>query len=63
MWKRGDLIVVLAGTQHQLINTGGSRICTQFTGSREYSTTSVNHTKEPGDKKEEDGVDWASEWI
>lgn len=61
--KAGDLIVVPAGTQHQFINTGPTPLILYTIYSpAEHAPTTVHHTKEQGDKEEEDGIDDAPEW-
>jgi len=61
--QKGDLMVVPAGTQHQFVNTGDEPLILYTIYSpAEHATTSVHHTKEQGDKEEEDGIDEAPEW-
>ncbi|KAL2073402.1 hypothetical protein VTL71DRAFT_10726 [Oculimacula yallundae] len=61
--EAGDLMVVPAGTQHQFINTGDSPLILYTIYSpAEHAPTSVHHTKEQGDKEEEDEIDEAPEW-
>lgn len=61
--KAGDLMVVPAGTQHQFVNTGPNPLILYTIYSpAEHNSTTVHHTKEQGDKEEEDGIDEAPEW-
>ncbi|CZR53220.1 related to AraC-like ligand binding domain protein [Phialocephala subalpina] len=61
--KAGDLMVVPAGTQHQFINTGPTPLILYTIYSpAEHKPTTVHHTKEQGDKEEEDGIDEAPGW-
>ncbi|KAG0646253.1 hypothetical protein D0Z07_8272 [Hyphodiscus hymeniophilus] len=62
--KAGDLMVVPAGTQHQFVNTGPTPLILYTIYSpAEHNSTTVHHTKEQGDKEEEDGIDEAPEWA
>jgi len=54
---------VPAGTQHQFVNTGPTPLILYTVYSpAEHKPTSVHHTKEEGDKEEEEGIDVAPEW-
>ena len=61
--KAGDLVVVPAGTQHQILNTGPTPLIL-FTvySPAEHAPQSVHKTKEEGDKEEDEGVDEAPGW-
>ena len=62
--KAGDLMVVPAGTQHQFVNTGPNPLILYTIYSpAEHNSTTVHHTKEQGDKEEEDGIDEAPSWA
>jgi len=62
--KKGDLMVVPAGTQHQFVNTGDKPLILYTIYSpAEHAPTTVHHTKEQGDKEEEEGKDEAPEWA
>ncbi|EPE35373.1 RmlC-like cupin [Glarea lozoyensis ATCC 20868] len=62
--EAGDLMVVPAGTQHQFVNTGDSPLILYTIYSpAEHAPTSVHHTKEQGDKEEDEGIDEAPEWT
>ena len=57
-------VVVPAGTQHQFINTGPTPLILYTIYSpAEHAPNSVHHSKEEGDKEEEDGVDVAPDWA
>ncbi|KAF7873913.1 hypothetical protein EAF04_002585 [Stromatinia cepivora] len=61
--KKGDLMVVPAGTQHQFVNTGKEPLVLYTIYSpAEHAPTTVHHTKEEGDKEEEEGRDEAPAW-
>jgi len=61
--EAGDLMVVPAGTQHQFINTGPTPLILYTIYSpAEHKSTTVHHTKEQGDKEEDEGLDEAPEW-
>ncbi|KAH4203752.1 hypothetical protein HBH42_005340 [Parastagonospora nodorum] len=51
--KKGDVVVVPAGTQHQFVTKGDEPL---------ELITVVHKTKEEGDKAEDDGIDEAPEW-
>lgn len=56
-------MVVPAGTQHQFVNTGDSPLILYTIYSpAEHAPTTVHHTKEEGDKEEEEGKDEAPDW-
>ncbi|KAH6682969.1 RmlC-like cupin domain-containing protein [Halenospora varia] len=62
--KAGDLMVVPAGTQHQFVNTGPTPLILYTIYSpAEHAPTTVHHTKEQGDKEEDEGIDEAPEWA
>ena len=62
--KAGDLVVVPAGTQHQFINTGPTPLILYTVYSQaEHDPNTVHHTKEEGDKEEDEGLDQAPEWA
>jgi len=62
--KAGDLMVVPAGTQHQFINTGETPLILYTIYSpAEHNSTTVHHTKEQGDKEEDEGKDEPPEWA
>jgi len=62
--KGGDLMVVPAGTQHQFVNTGPTPLILYTIYSpAEHNPKTVHHTKEEGDKEEEEGKDEAPEWA
>ncbi|PQE10586.1 cupin domain-containing protein [Rutstroemia sp. NJR-2017a BVV2] len=62
--QKGDLMVVPAGTQHQFVNTGDEPLILYTIYSpAEHAPTSVHHTKEQGDKEEEEGIDEAPGWA
>jgi len=61
--KAGDLMVVPAGTQHQFVNTGPTPLILYTIYSpAEHKPTTLHHTKEEGDKEEDEGIDEAPEW-
>jgi len=61
--KAGDLMVVPAGTQHQFVNTGPTPLILYTIYSpAEHAPTTVHHTKEQGDKEEDEGMDEAADW-
>ncbi|MCJ1334871.1 hypothetical protein MMC09_000136 [Bachmanniomyces sp. S44760] len=61
--KAGDLVVVPAGTQHQFVNTGPTPLILYTIYSpAEHKETTVHHTKEEGDKLEDEGKDEAPAW-
>ncbi|KAH8599419.1 RmlC-like cupin domain-containing protein [Bisporella sp. PMI_857] len=61
--KAGDLVIVPAGTQHQFVNTGPTPLILYTIYSpAEHDPRTVHHTKEQGDKEEEEGKDEAPEW-
>ncbi|KGB75067.1 mannose-6-phosphate isomerase [Cryptococcus deuterogattii 99/473] len=62
--KAGDLVIVPQGTKHNFINTGPTSLCL-FTvyAPAEHAETTVNRTKEEGDKLEEEGKDEPPEWA
>jgi len=61
--QKGDLMVVPAGTQHQFVNTGeDALILYTIYSPAEHAPTTVHHTKEQGDREEEEGVDEAPGW-
>jgi mannose-6-phosphate isomerase-like protein (cupin superfamily) len=62
--KAGDLMVVPAGTQHQFVNTGPNPLILYTIYSpAEHNSTTVHHTKEQGDKEEDEGIDEAPDWA
>jgi len=62
--QKGDLMVVPAGTQHQFVNTGDEPLILYTIYSpAEHAPTTVHHTKEQGDKEEEEGIDEAPAWA
>jgi len=61
--QAGDLMVVPAGTQHQFINTGDvPLILYTIYSPAEHNSTTVHHTKQQGDKEEDEGLDEAPAW-
>jgi len=61
--QAGDLMVVPAGTQHQFVNTGPTPLILYTIYSpAEHDSRTVHHTKEEGDKEEDEGKDEAPEW-
>jgi mannose-6-phosphate isomerase-like protein (cupin superfamily) len=61
--EAGDLMVVPAGTQHQFVNTGDKELILYTIYSpAEHAPTTVHHTKEQGDKEEDEEIDVAPEW-
>ncbi|KAI9644275.1 hypothetical protein NHQ30_007631 [Ciborinia camelliae] len=61
--KKGDLMVVPAGTQHQFVNTGDEPLILYTIYSpAEHAPTTVHHTKEEGDRAEDEGRDVAPDW-
>jgi len=61
--KAGDLMVVPAGTQHQFVNKGPTPLILYTIYSpAEHDPRTVHHTKEEGDKEEDEGKDEAPEW-
>ncbi|CAD6442418.1 311a7fa7-4b2e-4aaf-8913-69c45b51a055 [Sclerotinia trifoliorum] len=61
--KKGDLMVVPAGTQHQFVNTGKEPLVLYTIYSpAEHAPTTVHHTKEEGDREEEERRDEAPAW-
>jgi len=62
--KAGDLMVVPAGTQHQFVNTGATPLILYTIYSpAEHNSTTVHHTKEEGDREEDEGRDEAPSWA
>jgi mannose-6-phosphate isomerase-like protein (cupin superfamily) len=62
--KAGDLMMVPAGTQHQFVNTGKDPLILYTIYSpAEHAPTTVHHTKEQGDKEEDEGIDEAPAWA
>lgn len=62
--KAGDLMIVPAGTQHQFINTGPTPLILYTIYSpAEHDPNTVHHTKEQGDKEEDEGGDEAPAWA
>jgi len=60
----GDLVVVPAGAKHNFINTGsGSLILYTVYAPAEHADKAVHHTKEEGDKLEEEGKDEPPAWA
>ncbi len=56
-------MVVPAGTQHQFVNTGPTPLILYTIYSpAEHDSRTVHHTKEEGDKEEEEGKDQAPAW-
>ncbi|TGO85181.1 hypothetical protein BPOR_0423g00110 [Botrytis porri] len=61
--RKGDLMVVPAGTQHQFVNTGKEPLILYTIYSpAEHAPTTVHKTKEEGDKEEDEGKDEAPAW-
>jgi oxalate decarboxylase/phosphoglucose isomerase-like protein (cupin superfamily) len=61
--KAGDLMVVPAGTQHQFVNIGPTPLILYTIYSpAEHDPQTVHHTKEEGDKEEDEGKDEAPKW-
>jgi putative ABC transport system ATP-binding protein len=61
--KKGDVVVVPAGTQHQFVTKGDEplELITVYAPA-EHLPDSVHKTKGEGDKAEDDGIDEAPEW-
>lgn len=57
-------MVVPAGTQHQFVNTSKAEPLILYTiySPAEHDPQTVHHTKEVGDKLEDEGKDEAPEW-
>ncbi|KAJ9102524.1 hypothetical protein QFC21_002925 [Naganishia friedmannii] len=62
--KAGDLCIVPQGTEHNFINVGDEELIL-FTvyAPAEHNPTSVHHTKEEGDKAEDEGKDEPPKWA
>ncbi|KAJ9096596.1 hypothetical protein QFC19_007129 [Naganishia cerealis] len=62
--QAGDLCIVPQGTEHNFINIGDEELIL-FTvyAPAEHNPTSVHHTKEEGDKAEEEGKDEPPKWA
>lgn len=60
----GDMVIVPQGTKHNFINTAKEPLVL-FTvyAPPEHNPNSVHHTKEEGDKAEEEGKDEPPEWA
>ncbi|MCJ1254897.1 hypothetical protein MMC24_002713 [Lignoscripta atroalba] len=61
--KAGDLVVVPAGTKHQFVNSGPTPLILYTIYSpAEHNASTVHHSKEQGDKLEDEGKDEPPEW-
>jgi len=61
--KAGDVVVVPAGTQHQFVNTGDTKLelITVYSPA-EHDPQTVHKTKEEGDEESDNDEDEAPEW-